>query len=357
MNLFTTEAPWSQAYRQAPDPRTGETGAPVAPSRESLVTTPISHRKENTGTPELHFFNRSIRVKHYGTGNPNNPPPDRSGKQISSYSSKSQSRLRHVAVNNSHRIKSQFGLTYHKHAPTDGKLSKKHLDAWLKVVRRNFPNIGYLWMMEFQSRNAAHYHVFFTCLPSQQMRLKLATAWNRITGETPEHLRVHDHDKNWIPWTIGRASYLAKYIDKKNQKLIPEGYSNFGRFWGHSSDMKTPFLAIPLEELDEVSTTNERTGEIYGGKTTILRWLGRLAEKQTNGYSRFRSRVERSSYTILDGSAGYNQIELYFSRLSRQHRLSDLHERITERGYGQPLRTPAGLSHSSAFPADANVAS
>ncbi len=277
----------------------------------ALVSTSISQRKP---LDEFQTSVRSLRVKRYGTGNQNQQAPDRSGKTIQGFSAKSRSRLRLYATNNSHRIKSQFGLTYHEKFPNDGRIAKKHLNAWLQYIRRNF-DIGYLWILEFQSRGAAHFHVFLSIEPDQAIHQRLAEVWNRITGESEKHLRVHQHSTNWIKWDIGTGQYLAKYLDKESQKHVPENCHNFGRFWGNSSCMKPEFIGFPVDDLDQLSTVDQDTGEIYGGKETVLRWLGRLAEKQTRGYSRFRTRVAYSSYTLLDGVKCYDQIERYFSNL------------------------------------------
>ena len=283
-----------------------------------LVTTPISHR---TPLDEIHFFPVSFRVKRYDTSKKNNIAPDRSNTSISGFSSKSRSRLRFTAINSPQKFISQFGLTYHNEWSTDGRECKKHLDTWLKTVRRIYPDISYLWIMEFQSRNAPHFHVFFDVPPDETNRKKLAEAWCRITSPDDEQaLKFHMHSKNWIDWDMGSAQYLAKYLDKESQKHIPEGYKNFGRFWGNSRNSKPVPLPMELENLEDLSVVDEETGEIYGGSTTILRWLGRLAEKQTKGYSQFRKRVAHGSYTMLQGSDAYTQIENYFSQLNERKR-------------------------------------
>ena len=291
-----------------------ETARPI--ESNPLVTTPISHRHPED---EVHFFPVSFRVKKYNSGKKDNIAPDRTSTTISGFSSKSRSRLRFTAVNSPQKFISQFGLTYHNEWSTDGRECKKHLDTWLKTVRRIYPDISYLWIMEFQTRNAPHFHIFFDVPPDETNRKKLAEAWCRITSpDDDQALKFHTHAKNWIDWDMGSAQYLAKYLDKESQKHIPEGYKNFGRFWGNSRNAKPIELPMDLEELEELSVANKETGEIYGGKTTILRWLGRLAEKQTNGYSKFRKRVAHGSYTMLQGAKAYAQIEDYFSKLQRR---------------------------------------
>lgn len=285
---------------------------------DSLVTTSISQQPPLD--PEFHFYRRSVGTKHYNSGNSDITPPNRTALKLESFSNKSKSRLRFLAANATIPLISQLALTYHESWPTNGRECKKHLNAFLQYLRYNFPDIHYLWIMEFQTRNAPHFHLFLTVEPDNDTWKKLAAAWVRITGGTMEAEWWHGpkRGKNWISWDMGTAGYLAKYLDKDSQKVVPDGYYNFGRFWGNSRDLKPAPLAMPLETLDDLSVVDEETGEFYGGKTTVLRWLGRLAEKQTHGYSRFRHRSHSGSYRILDGMKGYIQIENYFSQLNER---------------------------------------
>lgn len=275
-----------------------------------LVSTSISHRDH------LEIYPVSLRVKRPGSGNSDQAPPDRSGSWISSFSNGSRRRLRFRAVNAYPALVSQFGLTYHNEWPEDGRISKRHLDTWLKVLRRLVPGVGYLWLLEFQKRKAPHYHVFLTIPPDEDLRLKLAEAWCRITSPgDAAALRFHQDQRNWIAWDMGSGSYLCKYLDKEAQKDVPEGYHGFGRFWGNSRGLEASPVEIPLDDIDNTAQVDQETGEIYGGTSTVIRWLGRLAEKQTGGYSRFRTRAFRGSYTILQGADGYRKIEKYFAKL------------------------------------------
>jgi hypothetical protein len=299
----------------------GDGGRPIM---GALVTTPISHRTDKQ--PQIHYYRRTIATKHFGTGNKDSVAPDRTATKIQSFSNKSRSRLRFVAANASIPLISQFALTYHEHWPEDGRIVKKHLDAWLKALKRICPKVGYLWILEFQTRNAPHYHVFLSMLPDPDTWAKLAEAWIRITGGTDDALWWHGpkRGKTWIAWDMGTAQYLAKYLDKESQKAVPEGFESVGRFWGNSRNIKPIPLEESLEELDELSVINEETGEFYGGKSAVIRWLGRYAEMQTHGYSRFRKRAGWSSYRILDGMRAYRQIEGYFSDYQkRQKRTKD----------------------------------
>lgn len=300
----------------------------LAPTSDpGLVSSPIFHRGH------VNLFRRSFQIKRSGAGNHNPEPPSRSGSTINSFSKKSRSRLRFLAANSCYPFISQFCLTYHETRPGSGKQIKKHLDSFLKVLRRK--KMPYLWILEFQTNGNPHFHLFLTVEPDVHLGVELGTAWNRITAESDDHLRFHTDTRNFIPWDMGTASYLAKYLDKEAQKTVPDHFSDAGRFWGNSRDIKPVPLSFSIDDLDDLQVINPNTGEIIHDSTQIIRWLGRLAEKQTRGYSRFRTRAATGSYTILDGAAGYGQIEDYFSayseRLCSNDPTLDLHQRINER--------------------------
>lgn len=278
----------------------------------TLVTSSISQQKPD----RIEVYPVSVKVRR-ASRFPHKPvPPNRSGTNIVSFSKKSRSNLRTTAINAFPKLISQFGLTYHDKWPTDGRSCKRHLNAWLTALRRILPGVGYLWIMEFQRRNAPHFHVFLTVPPDEKTCLKLADAWCRIVAPGDDAAQdFHRHEKNWIDWDMGTAGYICKYLDKEAQKCIPEGYVNFGRFWGNSLGLVPEPVTIPLNNLDEATTTVDReTGEMTGGSTTVIRWLGRLAEKQTKGYSRFRKRAQSGSYTMLQGAAAYRRIEDYLTK-------------------------------------------
>jgi hypothetical protein len=138
----------------------------------------------------------------------------------------------------------------------------------------------------------------------------------RITSGSPDAAWFHgpQRGKTWIPWEIGSGQYLCKYLDKEAQKSIPAGYVNFGRFWGNSRDLIPAPISVPIDALTAYDEIDRETGEIRSAESYIIRNLGKLADRQTRGYSRFRQRAHRCSYTMLDGAAAFWQIERYLAR-------------------------------------------
>lgn len=190
---------------------------------------------------------------------------------INSFSDKSRARLKFVATNCFPELISQFVLSYGETvSPNSGRTVKTQLDTWLKRVRRKFPGVAYLWVMEFQRRGSAHYHVFFSFPPSDEKREWLARAWVDIVApdtddpareeERRKMHKVHNHTTNLSPWEMKRGSYLTKYLDKEQQKNVPEQFTSVGRFWGSSRNL-VPAPDV-LDSHEQILMIDSDTGEI-----------------------------------------------------------------------------------------------
>lgn len=166
---------------------------------------------------------------------------------IQMFSPKSASRLTRTARNACPALVSQFCLTYHNATP-DGRTTKKHLRAWIKALERAVPGVGWLWILEFQTRGVPHYHVWLTCPFDEATWKRLGTAWNRIAEpDSPEHLWWHTEartdprtgkvQRSMLDWDMKGAGYLRKYMSKEAQKCVPAGFVGVGRFWGASAGL------------------------------------------------------------------------------------------------------------------------
>lgn len=153
-----------------------------------------------------------------------NPGPRTS---ITKYTPTSASRLRRYVDNYYCDFYGMVTLTYGQQWPTDGRQVKKHLNAFVERLRR----LGWLeedslvWWLEFQARGAPHIHMVVTGWLSRHW---VASAWSEITGTPVESgtrvERLRDPD--------AAGSYAGKYCAKSEQKEVPPGYENVGRFWG-----------------------------------------------------------------------------------------------------------------------------
>jgi hypothetical protein len=128
----------------------------------------------------------------------------------------------------------------------DFRKSKRHLNAWLQNLRDR--NIQYLWADEFQRRGVVHYHVimdrrFDDCAlwddKGKNSWRPLMESWLRITGQDEDKAAVDValHQATYTHWNVFGRGYLSKYLQKSEQKGLPQGVRRFGRWWGCSRDL------------------------------------------------------------------------------------------------------------------------
>jgi len=265
-----------------------------------LVPTPISQHEKRSKNPVLGFvvYHRAVRLLRVSeTFTPVKPPPPRG--EIQSFTAKSRARLQFTA-GNSPQLKSQFGMTYHKSMP-DGRTTKRHLNAFLVAVRRSFPWFQYLWILEFQSRGTAHFHLFSNLESDGDTRATLAHIWHRIAEPTsPEHLTVHLDQRNLIEWDMGSGAYLCKYLSKESQKSVPEYFTGVGRFWGSSVGLVQEKYRV--EACDIVDVHGE-----YAAKN-LVRNLCKHNEKRLRKIKMSHkkgARIAKTSHVLPCGSGAF----------------------------------------------------
>jgi len=116
----------------------------------------------------------------------------------------------------------------------DGRLVKSHLNAFLQYLRRR--NIKYLWVLEFQQRGAAHFHILVSDYINKN---ELSNEWyNVVSSGDEKHLQAGTQIQA-IKSEKHLFSYLYSYINKLHQKLVPSEFQSVGRFWGASRNLLT----------------------------------------------------------------------------------------------------------------------
>ena len=188
--------------------------------------------------------------------------------EVQMFSPHSAARLTRTARNACPALVSQFCLTYHQAAP-DGATAKKHLNAWLMALRRAVPGVGYLWILEFQSRGVPHFHVWLTAPYSEALWKRLGAAWHRLAEpSSPEHLWWHTEERrgtngkqqrSFMPWEMKGAGYLRKYMSKEAQKCVPPGFGWCGRFWGCTRGLVPDPIEVDAGDLPAKMTDVTRT--------------------------------------------------------------------------------------------------
>lgn len=171
-------------------------------------------------------------------------------------------------------------LTYPGRWPTDGQEVKEDLNRFLTWYRSHYTSPGglpawtggvcppYFWFLEFQARNAPHYHLLTSDVNhTDYWRAGIAHQWAMQMGdkfpvltiaagkkrfqEMLKVYRVHSHDKaiEAIRERDGALRYAAKYAAKAHQKSVPANYENVGRFWGCSRN--APEFEPEIVSIDE----------------------------------------------------------------------------------------------------------
>lgn len=308
-------------------PRTTTNGYEASSPNQGIAETMITNNTSSPSdrqplvtpckTPQtsFHLYPRTVKIKKPFLKE-QTPPPPRNLTTISGFSNSSRRNLKFKAANSSHLLRSQFGLSYGDNYPTDGRICKKHFNLLNLKLSRKFPFFLYLWIAEFQSRGALHFHLFTNIKPTEQNRRIIAEYWCDIVNSTDKEtmLKVHNHPKNFIPWNMGTGSYLCKYLDKHAQKSIPENFTGFGRFWGNSRNLiPEPEITTAAEIEESFPQVNTDTGEI--NEENPVKFLIRTIGKHHEKYNRKSwIRQTNKSTSNLTGANIYRQTLAYLEK-------------------------------------------
>ena len=132
-------------------------------------------------------------------------------------------------------------LTYPSNM-TDTESGKRHLQTFLKRIKRRYPQSSAIWRMEFQKRGAVHFHLLFFNLPYWKAD-KIRIAWGECIGEENPRIEIKTC-RSRRESTYYVAKYLAKCEPEANVSLSNSPYLTVGRQWGYFNHD-----AIPMAEL------------------------------------------------------------------------------------------------------------
>lgn len=238
--------------------------------------------------------------------------------------------------------------------PRSGPEVKAHINAfctWLrrKSIKEKKRPIAYVWVLEFQSRGAPHFHFMVSEWIGKDI---LAEKWHEIvTAGQPEGWggrhkcarRPGVHSKHLCAGTQIDAvknpdecgAYIGAYISKLDQKTVPAGFSSVGRFWGASrclSKVVFEFEHMYREASRELRIMRRaqvgsrrkisesqgllaklkvvefekllNSGDLRDGETTELHRLGKSAAQcglRMHSYAK-RWRYKGYGFVLIDGS-------------------------------------------------------
>lgn len=126
----------------------------------------------------------------------------------------------------------------------DGQAFKRHVRVWRRRLERWLRAQGVaewsgLWFCEFQARGAPHLHVLLWGsslgkLDGDGFAEWSSASWTDVVGHPVEAEREKHRRAGTRVERVrcGHFGYAVKYASKMEQKRVPDGFRNVGRFWG-----------------------------------------------------------------------------------------------------------------------------
>jgi hypothetical protein len=145
------------------------------------------------------------------------------------------------------------GLTYPEAFPASAETFKRHLDAFGKRFLRVYPGAAFHWKLEFQKRDAPHFHPIFWNLSTEpadvrKFRKWLARAWFEVVGSNdPKHLAAGT-SADVIRSQFGIMRYVGPYVAASDQSR--PGWK-VGRYWGIVGRVNIPYAVAASVRLTE----------------------------------------------------------------------------------------------------------
>ena len=131
-------------------------------------------------------------------------------------------------------------LTY-KENMQDIKKSRKHLQYFFQKLHKDYNDLKYIWVMEYQERGAIHFHIL----------LNLNINLNHTDGRKSKEHKQFENDFNKKYWDKGfidvkllkdnyqAGKYIATYLVKDLLELDLQGY----RVYSYSKNLQKPLVS------------------------------------------------------------------------------------------------------------------
>jgi hypothetical protein len=198
---------------------------------------------------------------------------------------------------------SMITLTYGKDFPSDHD-SKKHLDTFLKRLRRLHPNCKYIWVAEKQKRGAIHYHIL---TPYYTPKEWVNDSWNAIaqTWQSQNNLPIQPLLPNVIK-VFKAGSYLAKYLQKEGQNIGGNGYGIDFKTRSLMKDESVYFVHHDLTQEQINDITNELIKDLSKDQEKHHTWKSKYSGYSggwISGYNQFNFdewlKYKRHDYDLM----------------------------------------------------------
>jgi len=194
---------------------------------------------------------------------------------IYEFSAKARAELAFTVCETQVKFKTFITLTYPAQFPQSGKQVKRDLNLFLTKLRQQYKKVDYLWFFEFQNRGAPHFHILTTIAATKINEQKIAILWaNTVKTDWQKVYNFHrGFYKNRpaleaIKKQDGAKRYALKYALKTYQKAVPANFTDVGRFWGTSRNVKKNISSVKnailfdndLTEAQKLDKINELCG-------------------------------------------------------------------------------------------------
>jgi len=175
-----------------------------------------------------------------------------------------------------------FGTLTYPDDQTTWLFHKVHFKRFIERLRCSGyfddDSASLFWFLEFQKRGAPHFHFFCT----KRIRIDyLSRTWFECVGSNePKHLAAGTNIRRWVGSAAGIRRYATKYADKKEQKNVPEMFTDeksikggfsVGRFWGVVGQRGTLSATIKRKRTSSCEQENDIINQLKGyfNETTL----------------------------------------------------------------------------------------
>lgn len=259
-----------------------------------------THKREKF---TVSMFRNDCVVRSYEPGVRPEHLEDVTRSEIDQFSDKSRKKLAFYACNTDVVFKSMITVTVHPDVGVESGLEFKAALAtmvqWIRDQKYSF-----LWFLEFQKNGSPHAHILLSGSSSEaettdkngnpffrEESLRLSKLWTghvcasvgadiqmSMFSEQSEAIeKMCRASVRWEPVRDedGAAKYACKYAYKCEQKSVPYGFRNVGRFWGNSRDVKPKRVHVSMGTWAELESAGfafyEVTddGQTYGGPMAV----------------------------------------------------------------------------------------
>lgn len=254
---------------------------------DGLVLCTISHRE-----PKITVFAGMVKVNIPRSKTTNTMKFTAVRGAIKDFSRRSRKRMLESLAKTRNMDKGAFlTLTYPAQYPDNAADWKRHLDTFLKRLKRIAPKCFGAWRIEPQERGAPHFHLLTFNHPNRiaLFRQWVKLAWYQVVGSNDEkHFRAGTRTDK-IMNRKHAIAYAAKYAAKPSEggrrfiTLDGEVIEHIGKHWGMFNR-----AAADTSEFGEYTLTMNEVVEL---RRMFARWL------KSKG-ARYAKRLARGSYEL-----------------------------------------------------------